>query len=852
MIASFDGIALRQLRTRRLRALLTAFGIVLGVGMVFGVLLLVGTIRHTFDDLISSAWGNTDVVVVPKNSGVIPQRTLARVRAVEGVKTAGPMIGGVFTRLDSKGKALSGAQGRMLVAGYEPSAPAYDFHYLSGRPVRTGPEIVIEKNWAADKAVGLGDYIPVTTPTGRVRLHVVGIFQFSSGLSFGGQGLAGMPIDEARLLTNTPTGYQQIAIQATDRSQVDELRKRVAAAAPGTDAKTPEGLSGDIQEQLQGLNVVLYFFSGVALFVGGFLILNSFNMTVLQRIREIGMLRTLGATRAMIARSVLVEALAVGIAGSVLGLGLGALLSVGLIALMQSLGIPVGNLYFTAGPAIVAVVVGLLTTAAGALYPARRAARVPPIQAAQGSFVSRKPRLLRRGLVGIALLVPGIVFGGNFWMGDGGGGGALAAIAGIGGTMLMFVGMAVAAPVVIMPIVHLLAAPMRRLFPIGGRLASDATQSNPTRTAATAVALTIGLSVIVVNSAMSASFLGTISDQIDQTYARDFTIAPIGSTLQTAGGQALSPDVANHIAGLPGAEVVTPVRATFLKLPKSSSSRPGVVLGVDPVQYPKVDLTPIEGSGRAEAYDGLARGGILVTKDYQAMAHLKVGEKVSLSGPGGTREAPVVGVLGTTSDSGTGMRMSLATLASVYGVHDDAQVLVKAREGTDNAALGRKINAFLSARYPNLEASSTTEIKKRLEDQVNQQFNLFNAILLIAVVVSLLGVVNTLAMSVLERTRDIGVLRALGSSRAQIRHAMVDESLLITIAGAVAGVGFGVVIAYFWVQGLGSLVPGITFHFPVQATVMVAVASVVLGVLASVLPARRAARLDPVQALGYE
>lgn len=241
-----------------------------------------------------------------------------------------------------------------------------------------------------------------------------------------------------------------------------------------------------------------------------------------------------------------------------------------------------------------------------------------------------------------------------------------------------------------------------------------------------------------------------------------------------------------------------------------------------------------------------------MTKDYQKMADLHVGQSVTLSGPGGTREAPVVGVMGTTSDSGTGMRMSLATLASVYGVHEDAQVLVKAREGTDKAALGRQITSFLNARYPNLEASSTAAIKSRLEDQVNQQFNLFNAILAIAVIVSLLGVINTLAMSVIERTRDIGVLRALGSSRAQIRHAMVDESLLITLAGAIAGVGFGVLIAYFWVQGLGSLIPGIAFHFPVRATAIVGVASVVLGVLAAVLPARRAARLDPVHALGYE
>jgi putative ABC transport system permease protein len=206
----------------------------------------------------------------------------------------------------------------------------------------------------------------------------------------------------------------------------------------------------------------------------------------------------------------------------------------------------------------------------------------------------------------------------------------------------------------------------------------------------------------------------------------------------------------------------------------------------------------------------------------------------------------------TTTFSGEMMQMSLATMRSVYGVHTDNQLLVKARPGASAALLGRRIDAYLNRAHPNLESLSTADVKSQIKRQINQQFNLFNAIIAIAVIVSLLGVINTLAMSVLERTREIGVLRALGASRWLVRATMLDESLLITIAGAIAGIVVGLLIAFVWVSDLDSVIPGIAFHFPLGSTAAVAVAAIALGVLAAVLPARRAARLKPVEALSYE
>jgi putative ABC transport system permease protein len=853
MLRSFDSLALRQLRTRRMRVALTGFGIVLGVGMVFAVLLLVGTIRASFDDLISSAWGKTDLIAMSQSGGQIPESKYQQLRTTPGVKSVAPMVGGLFQRLGPDGRAVKGLRGRMMVAGVDPKNAPYDLHFTSGRTVSSGNEIVVEKGWASKFGLHAGDVLRVAGPRGRQALRVVGIFRFSNSLGFGDQGLAMMPMAAARAQFDLPTGYMQLSIRASDRTQVAALKQRVSdVLGTGVDVRTPQGYSNEIAKQFQGLNVVLYFFSGVALFVGGFLILNSFNMTVLQRMREIGMLRTLGATRGMVTRTVLTEALLIGAIGTVLGLGLGLLLSGGLIAFMKGLGLPIGPLKLSLGAAITAIVVGVVVTTAGALYPARRAGRVSPMRAVLGgAHIRRTPRRLRL-VAGVALFVPGLILGGSFWMSDSAGRSALSAIGGIALTMAMFLGMALVAPWLIMPLVRMFAAPGRKLFPASARLADDSVRRNPTRTAATAIALTIGLSVIVTNSVLSGSFLGTINDQIDATYARDFTISAQGTTLQT-GGQSIAPAVRAKIAAVPGVALVTPLRLAYAKLPNRQTTQPGVVEGVDPARWGAVDRTPVVGATRAAALRGLAAGGIIAGRSYASAANLHVGSRVRITGAAGTRTVPVVGILNASvAGLADSMQVSLATLRDVYGITGDTQLVIKAVPGADRPAVERRIDALLTRSYPNLEVQSIATTKDQIKSQINQQFNLFNGILVIAILVSLLGVVNTLAMSVVERTREIGVLRALGASRWQVRRTMLDESLLITAAGALAGVALGALIGWVWVQGLDSFLPGISFRFPAAITATIAVIAVVLGVIAAIVPARRAANLDPISAIGYE
>jgi putative ABC transport system permease protein len=856
MLRSFHSLALRQLRTRPLRSALTAFGVVLGVGMVFGVLLLVGTIRATFDEVIDSAWGETDLVVMGEGNGTMPTSTLDRIEQVDGVRDAAGMVGGMFTRLEPDGAPVDGTKGQLLIAGYETKGyQPYDFRLVEGRRIASGVEIMVEQNWARDRGYDVGDRVRAAGPTGETQLPISGIFKLTSSLNVGGLGYAAMPLDAARKLFDQPSGWMQISIVADDRGEAHALKKRVEhVVGSGADVQTPGEFSDQIGEQLQGLNMVLFFFSGVALFVGGLLILNSFNMTVLQRMRELGMLRTLGASRRMATASVLLEALVIGAIGTLLGLALGLGMASGLIALMRGMDVPVGALDVTAGAAVTAAVIGMLVTLLGAYWPAHRAGRVSPIRAVLGNSEVRGRASWRRLAVGLALFLPGLWFGGSFWFGSDSDTGGMAAYGGILMTMAMFGGMAVAAPFVILPVVRWLARPLKRVLPTGGRLAADSLLSNPLRTAATAVALTIGLCVVVVNSSMSASFIGTIQEQVDRTFARDLTVKAEGFTIEQGGGPGVPRSVQPAIEAMPEAGTVAPIRAMLLDLPRlKDGAQQGMAIGVDPAKQPKLDGTEFKDISQSAAYARLHSGGVLLGRAYADRAGLERGDRLELVGPAGRRRAQVVGIMDAVGAmGGMEMRLSLETMKRVYGDSQPAELAVEARSPDLRQRLDRKVAALLDRTYPNLETQSAAEAKDEIGAEINRTFNMFNAIVIIAVIVSLLGVINTLAMSVIERTREIGVLRALGASRWQVRSTMLDESLMITIAGSVVGVAAGTLIGFIWVRGLDGVLPGIGFHFPGTVALAVAIAAVLLGVVAAVIPARRAARLKVITALTYE
>jgi putative ABC transport system permease protein len=785
----------------------------------------------------------------------VPHRTLAKARSVANVDQALGNVTSVFTLVDRSGQASSDPTSRLNVAGEGLAAAGLsNSRTVSGRNPRRGLEIALQQSWAQANGISLGDRVRLATPVGVKGLRVVGLFQFTTGLDFGGQGFARMPLAPARRLMDKPRSFDEIDLVVNGGDQaISRAQRHLRRALPaGVRVQTPQGKTADVEQQLQAFNVILYFFAAMALFVGGFLIFNSFNMTVFQRTREIGMLRTLGAGRWMITGSVLREAALLGLLGAVLGLGLGIALALGLIALMRALSFPVGDLAFSSLAPIAAVATGLVTAVLGALYPARRAGRTSPIRAVLGTEGLRAALHPRRALIG-AILIP-LGLAGAFWLGASNETTTVVAAAGMLGTIAIFFGIALVAPFVIRPMVRGLSWPLRRMFPVEGRLAADAARSDPGRTAATATALTIGLALVVAVNSLGSSFLKSIDDEFDRDFARDLTVQPQGFAPGQGPQQTIANGLHRRLARIPQAAVVANERFLYtpdLPGPKGAKGD-GLLLAFDPPQYEKVDETEIDGTSRSLAFRRLAHGWVTLGEGWADETHLRVGDQITLHGSSGTRHTRVAGIVKTVVFGGQTVGMSLRTMRAVYGVSADSELALKATSAAARPVLRRRVERIVRHHYPNLAVLSNDELKSKVEGQVNQQFGIFYAIVGVAIFASMFGIVNTLTMSVIERTREIGVLRALGASRWQVRRSIADESLVIGLIGALLGIAVGAGLGYALLRGLSAGIPGVEYRPPFATMAVVGLAGMALGLIASVLPARRAARLDVIRAISYE
>jgi putative ABC transport system permease protein len=879
-LRTFGSLALRQVRARRLRALLTAAGIVLGVAMILGVLLLTATIDRTFSNLFDSIYGKTDLVVSGTEATSLRDTALRRVRATEGVEDASARIYSIFTRVPRRPEPPPPADpvppapgepppappeppepepsDELNVAGEDPDARNLtDAQFIEGRRPRRGLELGVQESWAEANGLEVGDEVRLATPAGERRFEVVGLFQFSTGLDFGGEGFAVMPIRDARRVMDKPRGFDEVNVAVSGGGEtIDSVQRRLEdRLGRGVRILTPEAKSDEIEEQLQAFDVILYFFAAMALFVGGFLIFNAFNMTVFQRIREIGMVRTLGATRGMIARSVLREAVALGVIGAALGIGLGVLLALGLIKLMRDgLEFPVGELVFSPLAPIAAIATGLVTAVLGALYPAQRAGRTSPIRAVLGTEGLRRRPGPRRAVLGVALIALG--FGGAFWLGAAEETTPVVAAAGMGGTIAIFFGIALVAPFVIAPLVGALGRPLRALSPVSGRLAADSARSDPGRTAATATGLMIGLALVVAVNSLGASFLVSIEEEFDRSFARDLTVQPSGLSPGEGPQQTIAKRLRGRLARIPEAQVVARERFLYtseLPGPRGERDSNGLLFGFDPSQYRRVDETDIAAGGsRSQVFRQLEQGEVTLGEGHADETGLAVGDRITLDGPSGSERTRVAGIVETVIFGGQTVGMSLRTMRDVYGVTADSELALKATSPEDRAELEQAVSRIVRRDYPNLAVLSNDELKANVESQINEQFGIFYAIVGVAIFASLFGIVNTLSMSVLERTREIGVLRALGASRWQVRRQVAAESLVLGLIGALLGIAVGAGLGYALLQGLASGIPGVEYRPPLATMIWVTLAGLVLGLIASILPARRAARLDVIRAISYE
>jgi putative ABC transport system permease protein len=848
----FTGIGVRNLRARAQRTLLTAIGIVLGVGIVFGVITLSDTMSSTFRDLYSRAFGAADITITTAGgSGTLEEGVVEKVRGYEGVESAAPRLSLPASLILERKQAngLPEVQS-MRLFGVEPesAALATGFDLTQGRFPESGKEITLDGGSAESAGLEIGDKVTLGTPRGPEKLDLVGILRIPGG-SFGGFGFGMAPLPYAQKSFEDQGRISGIAVEAVDGTPVPELRERLdRGLGEGLQAERSETRTQEMTSQLQGFRISLLFFAGTALFVGAFLVFNALSMTILERTRELGMLRALGSTRTMIARSVIAEALILGLLGSTLGVLFGYGMAKGLVYLFgRAFLFQITELVLSPFALVSAIVVGVAVTAVAALYPALRASRVSPVEAMRarsGGTGKGRSRILAvlAPLFGLLLLgvgAPWIYYLAKNLSANLNG---LVYASGIAGVIGAFLGVSLVIPTLVRPLAALLSPVLRLLFGVEGRMAAANATRNRGRTALTASALMVGISLVVAFSALGGSVLGSIRSYLDGSLGSDYVVQPASQNSDVT----FSSDLPEKVGRVPGVESTTSLGSTFLR----KGNEVSIVFGVDQ-NYPdifRVDYT----AGGPNAFSKLEHGGALVAKQLAETRKLAVGDRVELPTPKGPKEYPVEGILeNDIVGGGAGIYLSREMLARDFNEQEGEFLAIKAEPGTNRGVLTRNIEEILR-RYPQFTLYSNAEWKAQIEDDFNRQYVFFYAIMGVSVAVSAFGVVNTLSMSVFERTREIGILRAVGTTRLQVGRLVIDEGIVISLIGCLVGVAVGSLLGYLFVLGSGAGGFEINFFYPKVPALAALLSGLFIGVFAGLLPACSAARKSIVEAVQYE
>jgi putative ABC transport system permease protein len=851
---------LRSLLAHKVRLLLTTVAVVLGVAFVAGSLVFTDTLTKTFNELFTQT--SADVSVTPQTalgddtqnggppSGAasLPASVLATVSSVEGVDRA---VGVVF----ADGVQVVGKDGKTIGSGQAPSFGSSwsgdpdlsPFRLTDGRgPSATG-EVAMDSETATKGGFSVGSTVHLVTPQGAREATLVGIFRYGTTGNLAGASITTMDLRSAQqLLLDGKDAFTSVDAKASAGVAQTTLKSRVQLAlAPlggtvkvQTGAEAADQAAKSITDGLKFFSIFLLVFAGIALVVGSFLILNTFSMIVAQRTRELALLRAIGASRRQVTTSVLGEALFVGVLGSTLGLAVGILLSIGLRALFKVLGadLPRGSLVVSGGTILVSYLVGVLVTLVAAYFPARRAARIAPV-AAMRTDVTPAPRSLRlRGVLGASVIALGLLAVAGGLVGaasDTTSDGSHAALAGLG-SVLVLIGVIVVSPSITGRVLGVLRAPFRATAGATGRIALENARRNPRRTASTASALMIGLTLVSAIGVLASSWTASTDAVISSAIRADFVA-------YTSTFQGFTPAVAKDIAATPGVAIVSPVQSAPARIAGSVTA----VNGIDPSTIDQVlSLSVVSGSVQA-----LSAGGLMVDDKTATANHWTVGSAVPVTFASGPTTLAVVGIY-TANGAFSGPVVAGSTLLAHSGQSLDQVLYIKLAPGADATAVRTSIDTAITP-YPSIQVKDQTEFKQQIHDQINQLLAVVILLLALAVLIAVLGVVNTLALSVIERTREIGLLRALGTSRRQLRLMVSLESVAISVFGAVLGVvlGLGIGIALQRaLAGQGLTVLGV----PWALVISVLVLSVLVGLFAAVFPAVRASRLNVLRAIATD
>lgn len=847
-------IVLRGLAGRKLRAALTALAVVLGVAMVSGTFVLTDTISRAFDRLFADSYAGTDAVISGKaafeteltTGPSFDQKLLYRVLELPEVGAATGSIFDDAKLLDRQGRVIVTGGAPTFGIGVDPEQERFNPLELErGRWPSGSDEVAIDVATADGQGFRIGEEIGVAARGPVERLRIVGIARYGTVESIGGATFAVFDVPTAQRLFDKQRELDQILVAAASGTTRGELLQAVRQILPpATQIRTVESqASEDSEDTTQALGFIRTFllaFGGIALFVGAFVIFNTLSITVAQRTREFATLRTIGASRRQLLTAVVAEGLAVGLIASLIGLVLGLALAKGLNALFVVAGIdlPQAGLVFAGRTVVVSLLIGVLVTLAASIAPALRATRVPPIAAVREGAVLPRSRLapLLPAIAGllIAASVAGLAYG--MFVSN------LAVTKRLillgGGCLLLFVGVALISPHLVRPLASAVGWPAARFAGVAGLLARTNALRNPGRTAATAAALMIGLALVTFVGVLGQGLRSSVGDAIERQIDSDLVLS------SQTGFTPFTPQAARTALGRPGVGG-TSVRGDQGRAFGSVEN----VTGVDPQGVSGVYTFDWE-TGSTGSLRQLARDGAIVEDGFAEHHGLAVGDPLRLEAPSGRSASLTVSGIYSAPPFWQmlgSITVSIATFDTLFDNPRDLYAFLTA-SGTTDAAHGRIESAL--AGFPDVKVLTQSQFVTESERGVDILLNLLYVLLALSVVVSLFGMVNTLVLSVFERTRELGLLRAVGMTRRQVRRMVRHESVVTALIGTALGMPLGVFLAALVTRALED--EGLLFAVPLRSLVVFALVAVLAGLVAAVLPARRAARLNVLEALQYE
>ncbi|HUR52165.1 MAG TPA: FtsX-like permease family protein [Mycobacteriales bacterium] len=834
---------LSSLLARKIRLMLSGIAVILGVAFVSGTFVLTDTMGKVFDVLFADVNKGTAVTVQGTSalgSGnndrePVPQAVLDKVRTVSGVTEAEGAVFGYAQLVDKKGKAYKTGGAPSFGVSMNPASSQESLRVRQGHAPHGPNEIAIDATTADRAHFKVGDTAKVLLKGPARTVRIVAVVGLDKAPSFAGASLIAFDPASAQQALGTPGTWSGIGIAAAPGVNPTELQQRIEQVLPkGFEALTQQQKidedAKDIKDGLSVFNTVLLAFGGIALFVGMFLIFNTFSMLIAQRTRELALMRALGASRRQVTGSVLVEALIVGVLSSVVGFVLGIGVAVLLRKILGALGVelPGGATVIALRTFVVSMLVGVVVTVLAALVPARRAARVAPVQAMRESGPAEDRSLRRRSIIGALLLAGGVAAITAGLSGDGD-----IKLVGLGAA-LAFLGVSTLSPLVARPVVGFVGLPFLRLGTPSALGRGNAMRS-PRRTAATASALMIGLALVAMVSTFGASVKKSLAEYVGRSLGADYV-------LHTEQFETFSPVVADRLRKQPDVDLVAAYRFANAKVDGKKVELQGVeakpLVATLTVKTASGDITSID------------RGQMAVSEQAAQSQGLHVGDKVDVVwSRTGNKPMTIGAVYEQNLFAGDylvgGDVVDKNVTERLLGV---VAVTLKPGVSPDQ---GRKAVDGVAKDFPNLDVEDQAQLVQAQRKQVDGLLNVVTGLLVFSVLIAVLGIINTLALSVIERTRELGLLRAVGLGRRQLRRMIRVESVLIAVYGAILGIVIGECFGWALVKALSD--QGIDqFAVPVTRLLLVLVAAALGGVVAAALPARRAARLNVLAAIAEE